>query len=165
MSNLTGGAISEILAQQATADRTADDTAHATADSQRLAARVQDEVETIAGELERAFAELSSRMQDTIRRTSDQLHATEWHGKSREALVAFDSELAQTASTFLTSTQDGVATFRTNLLSFITEFYDTIHNDFATAMGEIQAKYGDAARAAQTYARNLEELDATAITF
>lgn len=164
MADLIGGAIADILAQQATADRTAEETAQASLESQQLAARIQQEVGAIATEVEAAFRHLSERLQDTVHRTTGQLEATEWHGKSRDALVAFDAELQSKARQFLAATESGVASFRGNLLAFIQEFYDTIHTEWATTMQDIRDRYGDAAHAAATYARSLEELDATAIT-
>jgi hypothetical protein len=164
MGDLIGGAIADILAQQSAAERTADETAQASLESQQVAARIQQEVSAIAGEVEAAFRQLSERLQDTVHRTTGQLEATEWHGKSRDALVAFDADLQSKARQFLTATESGVASFRGNLLAFIQEFYDTIHTEWAATMQDIRDRYGDAARAAATYARSLEELDATAIT-
>jgi hypothetical protein len=164
MSDLRGGAISQLLAQQTTADRTADDTAQAAADSRQLAARVQDEVDRISSELDRAFGEMSERLQDTVRRTSEQLHSTEWHGRSRDAMVALDADLAGTTQRFLVSSQEGVATFRANLMAFITDFYDTVQTQFTGSMDDVRARYTTAARATESYAQRLEELDNTAIT-
>lgn len=165
MADVTGGAISEILAQHALANRTADATAQAATEGQQVAARVQEQVDAIAAELQRTFHDLSARLQDAIRTTSDQLHATQWHGQSREALVRFDQELAATAQGFLASAEEGVASFRTQLMGSIGAFHDQVHQEFTAAMEDIRARYTDAAQAAASFAHGLEELDRTAITF
>lgn len=165
MSDLRGGAISEILAASRQADTAGDDTVRTASDTQALVGRMQDEVDGVSAEMQRAYDDLSAQLRDSVQRTSEQLHATEWHGKSRESLVAFDQDLNATLNRFMDSSQEGMAQFRTELMDFLTSYYEVIRGQYTTAMTEIQGKYSDASRAATTYAQDLEQLDNTSITY
>ena len=165
MSDQIGGAISSITAMSSQAQSQADEAAAATQDTQALVAEMQDEVDAIATHLRSRFGELAGVLRDQVQQTSNQLHATEWSGKSREALVAFDQDLNGTVNRFMDASDTGMEEFRTQLMSFIGDFHATIQGEFTTAMNEIQTKYGDASRAAQTYADNLVEMDSTTIQF
>lgn len=165
MSDQIGGAVSSITDMSATAQTQADETAATTQDTETLVASLQDEVDAVSQELQTRFTELSGRLRDQVARTSERLHATEWSGTSRDSLVAFDQELNQTVNRFMDTSTQGVTEFRQNLMTFITEFHGTIQGEFRAAMAEIEAKYGDASRAAQTYADNLVEMDTSTITY
>lgn len=165
MADMRGGAISEILAASQQADTAGEETARTAADTQQLVGRMQDEVDAVSTEMQRAFEDLAVRLRDEVSRTSERLHATEWHGKSRESLVAFDQDLNQTLNRFMDASQEGMATFRTELMNFLASYYEAIRGQFTGAMTEIQGKYSDASQAASTYAQNLQELDDTSITY
>lgn len=165
MSDQIGGAISSITAMSAKAQTQADEAAAATQDTQALVAEMQDEVDAITTHLRGRFGELAGVLRDQVQQTSNQLHGTEWSGKSREALVAFDQDLNSTVNRFMDASDTGMEEFRTQLMTFIADFHATIQGEFTTAMNEVQAKYGDASRAAQTYADNLVEMDSTTIQF
>lgn len=165
MSDQIGGAVSSITEQAATAQNQAEETAVASQDTERLVNNLQDEVDAVSAEMQNAFAELSGRLRDQVARTSERLHATEWSGRSRDALVAYDQELNSTANRFMESSDQGMAQFRTELMNFITQFYGQVQGEFRSAMAEIEAKYAEASRAAQTYADNLVEMDNSTITY
>ena len=165
MSDQIGGAVSSITDMSSQAQTQADETAATTQDTEVLVQNLQDEVDAVSNELQNRFAELAGRLRDQVSRTSERLHATEWQGKSRDSLVAFDQELNSTANRFMDTSEQGVTEFRSNLMNFITEFYGRIQGEYRSAMGEIEAKYGDASRAAQTYADNLVEMDNSTITY
>ena len=165
MSDQIGGAVSSITAMSAQAQTQADEAAAATQDTQHLVAQMQDEVDGISTHLRSRFGELAGILRDQVQQTSNQLHSTEWSGKSREALVAFDQDLNSTVSRFMDASDSGMEDFRTKLMTFIGEFHATIQGEFTTAMNEIQTKYGDASRAARTYADNLVEMDNTTIQY
>lgn len=165
MSDQIGGAISSITAMSSQAQAQADEAAAATQDTQALVAEMQDEVDAVTTHLRGRFAELAGVLRDQVQQTSNQLHATEWSGKSREALVAFDQDLNGTVNRFMDASDTGMEEFRTQLMAFIADFHATIQGEFTAAMNDVQAKYGDASRAAQTYADNLVEMDSTTIQF
>lgn len=165
MSDLRGGAISEILAASRQADSAGDETVRTASDTQQLVANMQDEVDAVANEMQRAYDDLAARLRETAQRTSDQLHGTEWHGSSREALVAFDQDLNATLNRFMDASQEGMGQFRSELLGFLTSYYEVIRGQYTSAMTEIQGKYADASGAASTFASDLEHLDATSITY
>lgn len=165
MSDQIGGAISSITAMSSQAQSQADEAAAATQDTQQLVAGMQDEVDAITTHLRSRFAELAGVLRDQVQQTSTTLHGTQWSGKSREALVAFDQDLNGTVNRFMDASDTGMEEFRSHLMAFIADFHGMIQGEFTTAMSEIQAKYGDASRAAQTYADNLVEMDSTTIQF
>jgi hypothetical protein len=164
MSDQIGGAISSITDMSQRAQTQAEETEAATAETESLVANLQDQVDAVSDELQRRFEDLSARLLSEVDSTSRQLEAAEWTGKSRDTLVAFDADLRATAERFMSSSNAGMADFRSSLMSYITEFFGVIQGEYRTAMQEIQAKYGDASRAAQTYAQNLQEMDNTTIT-
>ena len=165
MSDQIGGAISSITAMSAQAQQQADEAAAATQDTQHLVAGMQEEVDAISQQLRARFGELSAVLRDQVQQTSTQLHGTEWTGRSREALVAFDQDLNAMVTRFMTAADTGMEQFRSHLMGVIADFHGSIQGEFTAAMNDIQARYGDASRAAQTYADNLVEMDATTIQF
>lgn len=165
MSDQIGGAVSSITDMSAVARTQADETAATTQDTEVLVQNLQEEVDAVSNELQQRFTELSGRLRDQVARTSERLHATEWSGKSRDSLVAFDQELNSTVNRFMDTSTQGVSEFRQQLMAFITDFYGSIQGEYRAAMAEIEARYGDASRAAQTYADQLVELDNTTITY
>lgn len=165
MSDVRGGAISEILAASRQAEITSDETARTAGDTQQVVARLQDEVSAVSQQMQRAFQDLAARLRETVDRTSQQLHATEWHGRSREAMVAFDEDLHRTMARFMDTSEQGMGEFRGRLTDFLAQFYGTIQGEFTTAMTDIQQRYAEASRAAASYARDLEQLDETSIRY
>ena len=165
MSDQIGGAISSITAMSAQARTQADEAAAASQDTQALVASMQDEVDAISQQMRARFGELSTILRDQVQQTSAQLHGTEWSGRSREALVAFDQDLNGMVTRFMAAADTGMEQFRGHLMGVIGDFHATIQGEFTAAMNDIQARYGDASRAAQTYADNLVEMDATTIRF
>lgn len=165
MSDQIGGAVSSITDMSAVARTQADETAATTQDTEVLVQNLQEEVDAVSNELQQRFTELSGRLRDQVARTSERLHATEWSGKSRDSLVAFDQELNSTVNRFMDTSTQGMSEFRQQLMTFITDFYGSVQGEYRAAMAEIEARYGDASRAAQTYADQLVELDNTTITY
>lgn len=165
MAGMIGGQIGDILASSQQANSAGDASAQTAADTQGLVARMQDEVEAVSNEMERAYGDLALSLRETVQRTSEQLHGADWQGRSREALVAFDNDLNATLNRFMDSSQEGMTGFRSELMNFITSYYEVIRGEYTNAMTEIQGRYADASRAGATFAQDLENLDEQSIRY
>ncbi|MFP5308016.1 MAG: hypothetical protein ACLGIR_00365 [Actinomycetes bacterium] len=165
MADLRGGVVSEITNAATRAQATSDETAAAAVETQNLVGSMQSDVDALSQTMARAFDQLADRMRTQVRQTSEQLHSTEWHGQSREALVRFDQDVNATMSRFMDASQAGVESFRGELQRFLASFYDQVRGEFTTAMTDIQNSYAEASQAANRYAQQLTDLDESSIRY
>lgn len=141
-----------------------DQTVEANEATRKLMEGVQDECQGISDQMQTAFTDLATAVRDNATAVTNRLAGTDWVGSSQEKMADYENQVNGSVNNFMTSSETGVADFKTSLMNFITEFYGVIQGEYSTAMNDISGKYTDAQAAAATTRENIVNADATSIS-
>jgi hypothetical protein len=105
------------------------------------------------------FDRMAEALRTEIQKTKNQLGTAAWEGKTKENADAAEEALNHHVDRVLHAALGEVGEFKTSMLGRAMGFVSGVQTQFTSIMGQIDASYGELAKASKTFADNLRAAD------